>query len=140
MTKFCSKCNRDLPISQFSKKSGETLQSRCKDCFKAYVAVHYIKNKDKYKAKAHKFNKVYIARNLEYINNYKSSRGCLRCQEKDAIALDLHHLDPKTKDGDVSNLARNSISISSLNKELEKCVVICSNCHRKFHAGRFELK
>lgn len=53
---------------------------------------------------------------------YKLSKGCVKCGYKRyAEALDFHHLDSNTKTSRISDIR---------NKELLKCIVICSNCHR----------
>lgn len=72
------------------------------------------------------------------VNDYKRSLRCRLCRESEPACLDLHHLDPSTKDMTVSEALR-AYSIERVWKEIEKCVVLCSNCHRKFHAGIMEL-
>ncbi|QGZ16283.1 putative HNH endonuclease [Erwinia phage Hena1] len=47
--------------------------------------------------------------------------------------MDLHHLDEETKDANVSDLMRRGTK--KLIAEMNKCVVLCANCHRKVHAG-----
>ena len=56
--------------------------------------------------------------------------GYNRC----AGALEFHHLDPKLKD---FGLGANGLTRSwkRTQKELDKCVLICSNCHKEIHAG-----
>lgn len=46
-----------------------------------------------------------------------------------AAAFDFHHLNPELKD---SNVAMGN-SLEKLTKDLEGCVLLCSNCHRIFH-------
>jgi 5-methylcytosine-specific restriction endonuclease McrA len=70
--------------------------------------------------------------------DYKSGK-CHFCGYANYIgALDFHHVDPKTK--------RFSLSMDQMyrswkitKKELDKCVIVCSNCHRELHAGLLEL-
>jgi hypothetical protein len=63
--------------------------------------------------------------------------GCAICPEKDPSCLDAHHLDPATK---LFSLGRyNSASRAKTAAELAKCICLCSNCHRKFHAGKIKL-
>ena len=50
----------------------------------------------------------------------------------ETFPLDFHHLDPSIKE---FNLTRNSIGWEKLKPELDKCVLLCSNCHRMIHAG-----
>lgn len=57
---------------------------------------------------------------------------CKKCgYNKSLSALDFHHLDANKKD---FNIAKNSNkSWDFLKKELDKCVLLCSNCHREEH-------
>jgi hypothetical protein len=66
---------------------------------------------------------------LQWIRDFKSSRGCSECPERDWRCLDFHHLGNKSFN--VGMFARNGWSIETLQSEIEKCVILCSNCHRK---------
>ena len=46
--------------------------------------------------------------------------------------FEFHHTDPKTKEREIGSML-NSASIEKINKELEKCVMLCPNCHKKEH-------
>lgn len=46
-------------------------------------------------------------------------------------ALDFHHLDPDQKDIDFIKLKNRSWE--RLKIELDKCILVCSNCHREIH-------
>jgi len=50
-------------------------------------------------------------------------------------ALEFHHLDPETKESTLSNLMANGRSWNKLCEELQKCILVCANCHRGIHAG-----
>lgn len=54
--------------------------------------------------------------------------GYNKCQK----ALDFHHLNPLEKDFNISGGTR---SFESIKKELDKCVLVCSNCHTEIHSG-----
>lgn len=49
-------------------------------------------------------------------------------------AFDFHHLDPKKKDFSITN-AFNNKTFEDIKKEVEKCILLCANCHRIEHAG-----
>jgi hypothetical protein len=68
---------------------------------------------------------------------YKGSK-CQRCgYDKCSAALDFHHLDPKQKRFTIaSSLTR---KMSDLIEEADKCILICSNCHRELHYNANEL-
>lgn len=69
-----------------------------------------------------------------YVLEFKA-KGCLLCPEKTPCCLSAHHLDPSGKDFDISMACKKGVSIEALKAELEKCVCVCENCHRKIHAG-----
>lgn len=46
---------------------------------------------------------------------------------------EFHHLDPMTKDRDPSKMLQ--LSQGRLQKELDKCKLLCANCHRLEHHG-----
>lgn len=62
---------------------------------------------------------------------------CHRCgYNKCVAALEFHHIDPSKKDTIVSS---DSITIEKAIEESKKCVLLCSNCHKEFHAGLWNL-
>jgi len=53
-------------------------------------------------------------------------------------ALEFHHLNSDEKD---FILAKNiSVSLERLKKEADKCVLVCSNCHRELHSKEFMIE
>jgi hypothetical protein len=70
------------------------------------------------------------------LDEIKGSIGCVICGEKDPCCLDWHHVDVETKILPVSCLLQNSMEY--IFREIEKCILLCANCHRKEH--RLESK
>ena len=69
----------------------------------------------------------------EWLAEYKSERGCSRCEENHHAALVFHH----TTDDKSYNIARMAgKSKESIKEEIDKCIVLCANCHRKEHSDR----
>lgn len=57
---------------------------------------------------------------------------CSTCgYDKCPAALDFHHTNPKQKDFTLSRFSR--AAWNKLQKELEKCILLCANCHRELH-------
>lgn len=67
-----------------------------------------------------------------YIQLVKQA-GCLHCPETDPRCLDFHHRDPETKKFGICRAANSGYSLEALINEIEKCDLICANCHRKHH-------
>lgn len=58
---------------------------------------------------------------------------CSRCGYKRCVdALEFHHLDSSKKDFGVSEKGYTK-SWEKIRAELEKCILVCANCHRELH-------
>ncbi len=102
---------------------------------KIYVNNHYQKYKEYYKKKAAEWTKIYNKRNKKFVNRIKSIFGCQKCAYKKCLsALEFHHLDGDKKDKAIGNLINSGSSLKRLKKELRKCILLCSNCHREEHS------
>lgn len=66
---------------------------------------------------------------IEYKGGKCSLCGYCKCTG----ALEFHHIDPKTKDFSLSTdgLTR---SWKRIKVELDKCILVCSNCHKEIHS------
>ena len=115
-TKICTKCGRQLPITDFywrDKVAGRR-RSECKDCHNGYVKQKYAKRR-------------------EYVENIKAQLKCAKCGESRSYTLDFHHINPEEKDNTVSRMVSHSANEEKLKEEISKCICLCSNCHREFH-------
>ena len=68
----------------------------------------------------------------------KARIGCQNCSEKEPVCLEIHHTGttPKTFGGRQGFMGNIGMSRTRLFAELEGCVVLCANCHRKVtHLG-----
>lgn len=168
--KICTKCQKEKPLSEYYKcsavKSG--YKSYCKECSYKYKdpeksrqqsAKYRAKNRDKVnkklseyyykkkesdpewyeakKARENKKNRERSEKNRKIINEFKS-QGCSRCgYNEHPAALDCHHVrDKKFSLG--SRLSR--ATKQQITEELEKCIVLCSNCHRIEHYHTTQTK
>lgn len=74
---------------------------------------------------------------IRLLNEYRSM-VCEVCGEDRFPCLDFHHKDPATKDKSATKLLSCKPTpehVAKLFKELDKCQILCSNCHRVEHAG-----
>jgi len=71
-------------------------------------------------------------RKRKWYNEIMQDKSCVRCGESDKACLDWHHIDPSEKEQAVAYLLCNR-SRKSILEEIEKCICLCSNCHRKLH-------
>ena len=71
--------------------------------------------------------------NRAYILN-KMGNKCYICgYDKYKSALDVHHLDPNIKDSNFNTIRY--WNREKIDKEIEKCVLLCRCCHAGFHSG-----
>lgn len=113
MTKTCHLCKIEKQTSEFYFLSRGRHHSYCKKCDS-------------------KRNKVRHKDAREEIVKLKGGRCVLCGYDKFIGALHFHHLDPSEKDfsfGKIMNVT------NSVLKEIDKCVLICGNCHSEVHAG-----
>ena len=71
---------------------------------------------------------------VEYKGNKCQVCGYNRCLS----ALEFHHLDPNSKDFTIASTMKYS-NLDKLKVEVDKCILVCANCHREIHAGVISL-
>jgi len=79
----------------------------------------------------------------EFMKNYLAGRACMDCGYSNMIALDMDHRQPTEKQYSISGLLTGG-RLARLKEEIEKCDVVCANCHRirtakMFGSWRLEL-
>lgn len=118
LNKLCGQCNEFLPYTNdnfliLRKKEGcKKRSTTCKNC-------EYKKNRDRHSN-----------RKQELVNMHGGC--CNLCHYKEYIgALEFHHINPSEKDKNYKQLIR--LSPELVLQELEKCILVCVNCHREIH-------
>ena len=111
--KECSKCKQTKPLTEFYINSEGYVRGECKSCFQLR-------------------NKTWRKEQLSLYRKYKSSLCCERCGFSDHRALQFHHPNGD-KEWEVANLVRHR-SFDNVMKEIQKCEVLCANCHMIEHS------
>ena len=122
--KICLTCGENKPLTQFgangviSKKNPtKRYKPRCKPCEVVYMRT------------------VYLTKLQTIIGTEPKCKIC--GYDRCFAALDFHHLDPSTKEFVVAEMK--NYSLARLKNEIDKCVLICANCHREVHAGLLNI-
>jgi hypothetical protein len=128
---ICRICKDDKNEDEFywKNKIKEIKQLECKDCTKQMTSNHYQNNKQYYKNRT----KLNSDCKRKWLREYKSTLKCSKCNENHVACLEFHHIDPNLKDKEVSTIVNSNWSIERIKNEISKCIVLCSNCHRKLH-------
>lgn len=123
--KKCSKCEECKPIEGFSYKSKarDIRNSTCKACAREYTRQHYRDNKDYYLKKKIRTKKRYQKEYYEWLMD----QSCVDCGIDDFRVLEHDHL--RDKEFNISHMVGQR-SLKGLMSEIEKCDVVCANCHR----------
>jgi hypothetical protein len=110
--KYCPRCKIEKNKKEFYP-CRNTLSAYCKDCM-------YIVNLESQKA--------YKAECVTY-----KGGQCVKCGfSRSMAALEFHHRDPNKKDFGIATKRRHILS-EETKKELDKCDLLCANCHRETH-------
>lgn len=121
MFRECNVCHETHPeTTEFFFKNGKQPSGKIKwkpDCKKCHS-----------ESRANRFDDLL----LEVFGEIK----CQQCgYDSCKRAIDCHHLDTEEKDLEPSKMRSSFVSLERMRKEFEKCVLLCSNCHREVHAG-----
>lgn len=113
--KKCLDCNKFLE----GRGNNVTL---CKKCQKEHRRVSNTKGK----LREH-------AQNRRLMNELKIN-GCAICgYDKCVTALDFHHVNPQDKAFPVTASLGFWKKNEVITEEINKCILLCSNCHRELH-------
>lgn len=103
----------------------------CLDCGRKFVYVrgqgHTTKRCNSCLVNARRFDKK--RKSVEYKGGKCQFCGYDRC----ISALAFHHLDESTKEFDISG--NHALAWERIRIELDKCILVCANCHAEIHAG-----
>ena len=116
--KTCTKCNTSHPKTSFYR------QSKAKDGYNTWCKVCIARGM---RDLARSRKKAAI----ELLGGKCSSCGGIFHQS----AYDFHHKNPTEKEGGIARMLQSfSINHPKVRQELEKCILVCSNCHRTIHS------
>ncbi len=106
------------------------------------------KDKDKAKEYTKEYNKDWYRRHKQeviekrrrrqieirnWFRRYKSTLYCMDCGVAHPAVLQFHHRDRTDKSFAISNVVSRATSMKQITNEIQKCDVVCVNCHAKRH-------
>jgi hypothetical protein len=134
--KTCRRCGIEKPLSEFHKRkpSKDGYAIYCKLCNNTLNRKSYRNHWQTRRNNNDSYHYKRIAVLRASIDRLKLSLGCVFCgYNKHAVVLDFHHLHVDTKVDTIAALINKKAMESRLVAEINKCVVVCSNCHRLIH-------
>jgi hypothetical protein len=126
--KKCYKCHIEKELSEFYfKKTENRYDGMCKYCHRLHRKQHYKENRQYYLDKKKRNADKYFEQNKKLVLNTLKP-GCVDCGETNILCLQFDHLGDKK--GDISTMIK-TYKPETVKKEIEKCEVVCANCHAK---------
>lgn len=135
MERRCSRCKLLKDETEFAGpfKSKPRKDCYCRPCRSAYQREHYLANRSELIRKARSRKQLELRRRVSLLLDYLKKHPCVDCGECDPVVLEFDHLGGKAftvADG------MKSQTWTAVLAELEKCEVVCVNCHRRRTAAR----
>ena len=144
MIHHCNTCGQKLILGKnWTKASSQYYEYICLDCLKKRAKnwrannlphVRSIVQKSYYKNKEQRIEKQHqdYEKNKKILQQLKSN-GCAICgYNKCDASLDFHHTNPKDKKFQISSSALD-LKTERVVNELNKCILLCRNCHGEIH-------
>ena len=121
-------CKRYKPFEDFAvqKRSKDGRQPSCRSCQADYFAKNREKIVPGIRART---ARVRVERAI-YVWEYLLEHPCVDCGEPDPIVLEFDHV-RGVKQGNISKMIGEGVSLKRLQAEIDKCEVRCANCHRR---------
>jgi len=134
-TPQCYRCGEFKPAeeSAWRRKERNQRDSFCRACRSAYGKEHYAANRQQYVDRARVQKKKLALERTIYLIAFFKTHPCVECGEGDPVVLEFDHLHDKLFD---IGHALSSRSWKSILSEMQKCDVVCANCHRRRTARR----
>jgi hypothetical protein len=127
-----------MPYSDAEKDKAYHKEYRHKNSIKAKIYMSEWRAKNGHKAVAYfsKWETEVRSVNHKNVLEYLAAHPCVDCGEKDPIVLQFDHIKPEEKKNSVARLIDGSHWDNVL-AEIEKCRVVCANCHTRRTAKQF---
>lgn len=126
----CGRCGARKPPDEFAwrRRARDQRDNYCRPCRATYKREHYARNKRRYIDSANRRTKRIVAERTAYLVAFLREHPCVDCGESDPIVLEFDHL--RDKKFGIGQGMRDRPWQDVL-AEIEKCDVVCANCHRR---------
>jgi len=109
------------------------MSNKTSDEIRKYNREYYLRNRTHLLNKQREKNRRFAESRRKWIIDYKRTLECVRCGENHPATLTFHHKNGSEKSFEIANAIRFGVSLKRLIAEIEKCEVLCANCHAKEH-------
>jgi hypothetical protein len=128
--KTCTKCKKPRPLHFFAVKTTGRQDSWCRPCY-ATEARRRRKQPSELSQKAQQISeRARRAKAAAYTLSFLKTHPCIACGEADPVVLDFDHIRGVKRYG-VFYMVSHQWGLKSIQEEIDKCQVLCANCHRR---------
>jgi hypothetical protein len=103
------------------------------EAIRNYNREYYRRNREHLLKKQKEKNRRLAENRRKWLIEYKKTLSCVRCEESHPATLTFHHRDGTEKNFEIANIVKMGVSLKKIIAEIEKCDVLCANCHAKEH-------
>lgn len=122
-------CKKELDLNSFNKKN-KGHQPYCRSCDNAKSRQRYAENREHHKFVIGQRNARYRDEIRKWIRELKESKPCADCEiSYPWYVMDFDHVRGE-KGGNISHMVARLHAKQKILDEIEKCELVCSNCHR----------
>lgn len=135
---YCRTCKTWKPKTEFNYRDVEQrlLQYDCRDCQQGHRRNSYSNHREAARLSNDEWTRKAVGVAKEYIYDYLLSHPCVDCGNNNVLVLTFDHVRGTKKDI-LANMVGRGRSIETIKEEIEKCEVVCFNCHmRREHKKR----
>lgn len=131
MIKRCYTCRSDKKLCEFNKNKcrKDGLNSICKECSRKRSKEYYNDNQSDHKKTVSSNRRRRVADAKLFVLNLVSKSKCTDCGNKDHRTFEFDHI-RGIKKNDISSLVGGGYSTKFIQEEINKCEIVCANCHR----------
>lgn len=128
--RICGRCKERKAPDEFAwrRKSRGQRDNYCRACRTAYKHEHYARNKQRYIDSARRRTERIVSERTAYLVSFFREHPCVDCGEGDPLVLEFDHLGEKQFGIGRGMRERPWKAVLA---EIEKCEVVCANCHRR---------
>ena len=101
----------------------------CRDCQSQHAKNWYDSHREQHIENTRKNRDRVREETRDWVWEYLKTHPCEVCGESDPVVLEFDHLGGKDKE--VSLMVSQGYSLDAIKREIEKCHVLCANCHRR---------
>lgn len=130
--KQCSICKNLKSVEDYNKNKTKKdgLNTMCKKCSRERSKRYYKENSEVHKVNVQKRNLKQKKVIYDFLLSHFAKNPCKDCGNDDVRVLEFDHLPEHKKEFDISLGLKNNYSKARMQGEIDKCDVVCANCHK----------